>query len=146
MSEEYEFEDYFSDDGDPGLLIEIEWDGRKVPFRVKRHLNLGDKQRIRAAGVKVGIGADGKAEIIGDVDEVAFAHTIVLTGVKHWPFTKDGKPVPITPETVAQLDGGLLDALAARTIVATKYAMESLDPFVLPSAKVSSSAAPAKKK
>src|SRR5260221_14144849 len=76
MGEEFEFEDYFSDDGDPGLLIEIEWDGRKVPFRIKRHLNLGDKQRIRAAGVKVGIGANGKAEIIGDVDEVAFAHTI----------------------------------------------------------------------
>src|SRR5260221_20213 len=51
MGEEFEFEDYFSDDGDPGLLIEIEWDGRKVPFRIKRHLNLGDKQRIRAAGV-----------------------------------------------------------------------------------------------
>src|SRR5260221_20211 len=76
MGEEFEFEDYFSDDGDPGLLIEIEWDGRKVPFRIKGHLNRGDKQRIRAAGVKVGIGANGKAEIIGDVDEVAFAHTI----------------------------------------------------------------------
>lgn len=146
MSEEFEFEDYFSEDGDPGLTVEVEWDGRKIPFRVKRHLNLGDKQRIRAAGVKVGLDESGKARIIGEPDEAAFAKEVVLVGLKHWPFTYPdsykikslaGKPVPITAETVSKLDGGLADLLATKILVATKYAPEKLDPFVMQSGAAS---------
>src|SRR5258708_5950329 len=113
MGEEVEFEDYFSDDGDPGVVVEVERDGRKIPFRVKRHLNLGDRQRIRAAGIKVGLDENGKAEMIGEPDEAAFGHEVVLVGLKHWPFVRDGKPIPITSETVAKLDGGVADQLVA---------------------------------
>ena len=139
MSDVYEFEDYFSDDGDAGVLIEIDWDGRQIPFRVKRHLNLGDKQRIRAAGVKVGIGPDGKPEVVGEINEARFTHEVVLVGLKHWPFTKNGEQTPINAETVGMLDGSLADLLATKILLITKYVPDALDPFVKPSVAASSS-------
>jgi hypothetical protein len=123
------WEEYAADSSDRGVLVEIEWRGEVLPFRIKRVLTIDERQRAQQAGVELGIDEKGKPKLIRQ-DQAAYTKAIVLVGLKEWPFEfEPGKRVPINETTVSKLDAGLLDEIALRILGTTQVNKGDLAPF-----------------
>jgi hypothetical protein len=125
----YLFNDYFADSSDRGLEVKIKFDGKEIPFRIKRTLTIQERQKANDAAVAFDIDETGKPTIT-KVDQAAFNIEIVLAGLKYWPFEfQPGKPVPITRKYVEALDGRLIELIAARILKIGEVQAAALDPF-----------------
>lgn len=107
------FDDYSSSNEDPGLEIEIPSRGKLLKFRIKRALNLDERQRATKVGVIIGLDDKG-APTLQQMDQAAYTKELLLVVLKQWPFVySSGSPVPITRDTVALLDASLADSIIA---------------------------------
>ena len=123
------FDEYFSDEKDRGIEVQIAWKGRNLPFRIKRSLTLKEKQRANDAAIKIELDKNGKPRLTSQ-DQSAFTTEVLLVGLKFWPFEYHaGKPVPINRETVSKMDSGLAEEIAARILGAIEVDEKALDPF-----------------
>lgn len=130
------WEEYAADPGDKGVTIEIEHKGKKTPFRVKRVLTIDERQAANEAGVEIGLDKNGKP-VIKKQDQAAFTKEIVRVGLKWWPFEYGpGKPVPITPQHIAELDGELLTKIANAILGIGEQDQSDLDFFEKKSGEV----------
>jgi hypothetical protein len=126
--DEFLFDDYFDDPDIPGIELVIPFRGKPIPFRIKRSLSLGERQKANDAAIKIDIDKNGKPHLVGQPNQAAYTREIVLAGLLEWPFKKNGKPVEITRETVAKLDGVLQEELANRILGITEVNPAVLDP------------------
>lgn len=111
MAEEFLFDDYFSDPNDKGIEIHVRFRGKVLPFRIKHSLSLGEKQKAMNAALSVSIDASGKPSI-DNMNQGAYTEEIVAAALLSWPFTKDGKPLPLTRANIHALDGTLSEKIA----------------------------------
>lgn len=123
------WENFASESNDHGVQIEIEFQGEKLPFRIKRHLTIDERQRANDAAFKIDLDKDGKPTI-SKQDQAAFTKEVVLIGLRAWPFEySEGNPVPLIRKNIAALDGALLSELAGRILGTTEVKKEELVPF-----------------
>lgn len=131
------YDDYFSESGDPGAEVIVEHRGKKLAFRLRKSLTLGEKQDALAASVDITLGKDGTPHI-DRMDNAAYTEKIVLAAVKAWPFKyADGRDVPINKETVHKLDGSLSEKLSNIVLGQDAAQGTALSPFVMKSGAVS---------
>lgn len=129
MSNTFLWEDYASEEGDKGVEIQLLHKGQLLPFRVKRHLTIDEKQRATDAGIQIELDMKGVPHIKKQ-DQAAFMKEVVRIGLVKWPFEySEGNPVPLNPKTISRLDGTLLSELSSRILGITEVTKEELDPF-----------------
>lgn len=139
------YDDYFSESGDPGAEVEVEHRGKKLKFRLRKSLTLGEKQDALAASVDITLSKDGTPRI-DRMDNAAYTEKIVLAAVKAWPFVYPqdfhdkslaGRSVPINKETVHKLDGSLSEKLSNIVLGQETAQGTALSPFVMKSGAAS---------
>jgi hypothetical protein len=114
---------------DRGVEVTIPFEGENIPFRIKRRLTIDERQRANQAAIEISLDKHGKPTIARQ-DQAAFTKMIVLVGLKFWPFEyAEGDSVPINEKTISQLDGRLLDEIAARILGTAEVDQEALVPF-----------------
>lgn len=127
--EEVLYDDYFTDENDPGVVAVVEHLGKKLKFRVKKSLTLSEKQLASSAAVSFSLDKDGNPTIT-KMDQAAYTSQVVLAGVKSWPFKyRSGEPVPINRLTVSRMDGTLAEKVAAVILGQREAQQKALDPF-----------------
>lgn len=134
------YDDYFSEPGDKGVDVVIEHRGKKLRFRLKKSLNLDEKQRAADAAIDFTLDKDGKPEITR-MSQAEYTRQIVLAGTKKWPFEfSAGKPVPLDEAHVRKLDGELADKIAGFILGQRQAQEDALVPFEMKSEEGSSQA------
>lgn len=120
------FDEYFSG---TDIEVKIPFNGKLLPFRIKKSLTLQERQQANDAAIKVNFDTKGKPTIQKN-DQAAYTNEILMVGLRFWPFEyRPGKPVPINRETIAKLDGNLSDEIAARILGVVEVEAEQLVPF-----------------
>lgn len=132
------YDDFFTDEDDPGIAVVIEHKGKLLPFRVKKSLTLSEKQLAADAGVSIELDKAGNPSI-KKMDQSAYTREIVLSGVKEWPFKYGehpkiaanlrGKTVPITRHHVSRMDGVLAEKVAGVILGQQEVQRAAVDPF-----------------
>lgn len=133
------YDDYFTDEDDPGVEAIIEHKGKLLRFRLKKSLTLDEKQLASDAAVNIELDKEGNPHITR-MDQAAYTKAIVFAGVLEWPFTYShhpkiaanlrGKPVPLTRYHVSRMDGALADKIAQVILGQREAQQRALDPFV----------------
>lgn len=125
----YPWEDFSSEEGGRGVEVIIPFQGKALPFRIRKSLTIDERQKANDAAIDIGMDKHGKP-VINRQDQGAYTKEIVRLGLKFWPFEfEPGKPVPITPKNIARLDGGLLSEIAARILGTAEVDQDELTPF-----------------
>lgn len=132
------YDDYFTDEDDPGVEAVIEHKGKQLKFRVKKSLTLDEKQLASDAAVAIELDKDGQPHVT-KMDQAAYTKAIVFAGVLEWPFKYSqhpkiaanlrGKPVPITKYHVSRMDGVLADKIANVILGQREAQQKAIDPF-----------------
>lgn len=132
------YDDYFSDENDLGVEVEISHKGKLLPFRLKKSLTLAEKQRASDAAVEIKLDKDGNPTI-SRMDQSAYTREIILAGVLEWPFKYSehrniaeelrGRAVPINRYSVSRIDGILGDKIAAAILGQREVQQKAIDPF-----------------
>lgn len=137
-NETFLFNEYFADPSDKGAPVTIPFNGKDLPFRLRRSLTIHERQRANDAAVAIEIGDDGKPKVT-KLDQGAYNVEIVLAGLKEWPFEfSPGRSVPINRKYVEQLDGVLLERIANQILRVGEVQKDALDPFEMKSDEHSS--------
>src|ERR1700730_5715595 len=99
------YDEFFADESDPAIPVEIHSHGKTLTIHLKRTLSLEDTQKTFNKAAKYKLNKQtGQKELDSFDEQEAIIHTIT-SSIKSWPFTyRNGKPVPITTTTVRQLD------------------------------------------
>lgn len=135
QQENFFFDDY-SVDENAGVPVTIPINGRPVPFTLRRALTIKQRSRATEPAIKIKI-VDGKPEV-GKLDMDAFSIGVAIEAIIAWPFTyRDGKPVPVTRETVSKLPAEAVDLIAAYVLGKEKEQEAALVPFEMESVAVS---------
>lgn len=138
QQETYSFGDYFSDPKGKGVEYVLDFEGRKLTFRIKRTLTLKERQAASNAAFDFKIDAEAGTVALNSMDQSAYNNEILLAGLISWPFTYPedfevdelaGEPVPINRETVEALDGRIAEAVASRILGLGEGQAKALDPF-----------------
>lgn len=151
MAEVYDFEDFFVPRDDQGVEVQVPINGRVVPIRVKRAVNLEDRMAAEAKAVKISV--DAKGNIKQEMKQEEGAKEMVFRCILSWPFTQKkrdsqgrvlmdeaGEPlreaVPLTRENVAAFlsDGAMYLYLYLQDRLPKA---DVLDPFAKPSVDLS---------
>jgi hypothetical protein len=112
--EPFYYDDFFvsKDKKDAGEIVVVTLKGREVPIRFKRGISLGDKNAAKARSIVTRIKPDGKPEIVS-IDDSAFALELLSRTIIEWPFKyRDGRPVPISKDTIEEMFEDCADELA----------------------------------
>jgi len=143
------YDDYFTDEDDPGVKAVIEHKGKLLEFRLKKSLTLDEKQLASDAAVGIELDKDGNPHIT-KMDQAAYTKAIVFAGVLGWPFKYSnhpkiaanlrGKPVPITKYHVSRMDGVLAEKVANIILGQQGAQQKAIDPFAQKSGAASSAA------
>lgn len=128
-TEEVLYDDFFSDPSDEGVEAVIEHRGKPLTFRLKKSLTLAEKQLAADAAVGISLDKEGTPTITR-MDQAAYTREVLLAGVKDWPFRyKDHSKVPINRQSIARMDGGLAEKVAAVILGQREVQQKALDPF-----------------
>lgn len=128
MSEEFLFEDFFVAADDPGVEEVVNIHGRDVPLRIKRGITLKDIEEAKSKAVKTHLSPSGQL-IVDSIDEAVMTVEILVRCIKGWPFTKDGKKVPVTRENLYAMRAEASDALQTLVQRLVSGKKEALVPF-----------------
>ncbi len=105
------FDDFFAQNDDPGLPVDIVFSSGIVPFYIKQRISLGDVEAAKEKAIIKHIKHDGSIEVVR-VDEGVLTTEILARVIKSWPFKhRNGKTVPITPENIRALDASASEQL-----------------------------------
>lgn len=128
-NEIYSFNDYFVDPSAPGVEVVVRFNGKDIPFRIRRSLTLKEKQKASDAAIAFEIDEEGKPTL-SKMDQSAYTLEILVAGLLAWPFEySPGQPVPINRETIEMLDGTLQSEVAARILGVGEAQAKALAPF-----------------
>lgn len=128
--QDFYYDDFFASDETPGAEIVVEIRGRQVPFTVKRGASFKDFSEARENATKMRFKPDGKPEIYSYSDFI-FGVEVLARCIKSWPFkTRDGQPVPVTREKIAEFGTDGVQAVMLAIQKVTEKGVEALAPFV----------------
>lgn len=125
--EQFLYDDFFAPADDPGVEIYPVIRGRKVPMRVKRGISLVDAGEARDLASKKAL-KDGIPQVVS-IDETRMNILLLKKAIVAWPFTKDGKPVPINEKTIGDLSGVAAQAILDEIQKLMQVRQDSLAPF-----------------
>jgi hypothetical protein len=122
------YDDFFSTEDDPGVVVPIKIKGKTVPITLRRGLSVAERAAAETACVKRSVGPNGQMVVSG-IDESKLVEEVLLLSILDWPFTtKDGEKVPVTRENIRRLRGGAEQiAKALQTI--EEQGEQALAPF-----------------
>ncbi|GHO44515.1 hypothetical protein [Ktedonospora formicarum] len=132
--ENFYFDEFFDDEDDPGVPVELDIKGRKVTIYIARGVSFHDKQAAKKQAVRMKVHPDGKISILG-IDEETFAVEVLARTIKSWPFKyrQSGKTVPITKDTIRKFLSDGAEQLQAIVLNMVQKQEEALDFFESPS-------------
>lgn len=123
------YDDFFSEPGDRGVEVMIPWRGKNLPFRLRKSLTIGEKQAAMEKAVSISVTKEGIPKI-ERMDQGAYSREIALKAITFWPFEfSRGKPVPINKETIAKIDGSLLEKIVTIVTGQDQQQEQALGPF-----------------
>lgn len=137
QDEQYLYDDFFADDSTPGITTGVQIRGRNIPITLKRGVSFKDFSEAKENATTMGFKPDGRPYVISYSDGV-FGVELCVRCIQSWPFTKDGKPLPITRETIGALGSDGVAAIVAVLMSVMNEGVKALTPFVSPSADPSS--------
>jgi hypothetical protein len=136
MAEQYLYDDFFADDSTPGVVTGVQIRGRNVPITLKRGVSFKDFSEAKEQATTMGFKPDGRPYVIKYSDGI-FGIELCVRCIQSWPFDRDGKPVPVTRESIAALGTDGVSAIVSVLMEVMSKGVEALVPFVSPSAEVS---------
>lgn len=132
------YDEFFADESDPGIPVEVHAHGKTLTIHLKRTLSLEDSQKAFNKAARFKLNKQTGQKELADYDEQEAIIQTLAQSIKSWPFQyRDGKPVPINAQTVRRLDATVIGQL--KTELDRLYAgrKAALDPFVPNSAEAS---------
>lgn len=128
------YDDFFTDEDDPGIELLVPIRGRQVPISIKRGVSWKDFSEAKEQAVTMRINPKNQQPEIVNYSDSIFGTELLVRCVKSWPFKKrDGSPVPVTRETIKALGTDGVANLVGVIQQTVQQGVEALAPFVKPS-------------
>lgn len=135
--EVFDFEDFFVSPDDPGIPVEVTLRARTregvvervVPMRIRKGVDLNGSAAAGARGRKVKY--DPKTGDVLDVqiDEAEVAAAALAQIILEWPFTRNGRAVPINEKHIRMMFGDNVEAILKQIGNYTAAKKATLAPF-----------------
>lgn len=124
------FDDFFTTDETPGVEVAFDIQGRSVPIILKRGISFKDFSEAKEQAVTMRINPVSMQPEILKYDDAVFGVELLVRCIKSWPFVDKGMPVPVTRETIKQLNSLTVQAMVLKLQEIMQKGKDALTPFV----------------
>jgi|SRR5579859_3143917 len=125
------YDEFFCDESDPGIPVEVQSGNKKAVIHMKRKLDIDTAQKVFNKAAKFKLNKSTGQKDLVDYDETEAVIQSIALSIASWSFQyRDNKPVPINDKTVRRLDATIIEQLKEVLNKQTEGRKETLDPFV----------------